>query len=294
MLCGICVGWVLHRCNLVWLDKAIIYLIRVLLFILGIEIGCNEMVISSLHTLGLNAVIIAIISTAGSCIAAYLLSKWIGYKKVKSERNWRVSILHPLKGSMIILIFFALGVTIGVTNLLGGWRLPSNTSFYTLAVLIFSIGITIGHNRSILPSLKALDKRVLFLPLGTILGAIVAISLFSPLLPFSTTECMAIASGQAYYSLSSIMIAKSKGLEMGTVALLANVAREIIALVFAPILYRITGPLSPIAAGGATTADTTLPIIRQVCGQESSVIAIYHGFVVDFSVPFMVALFCAI
>lgn len=40
--------------------------------------------------------------------------------------------------------------------------------------------------------------------------------------------------------------------------------------------------------------DTTLPIITRTAGQQFVVVSIFHGFVVDFSVPFLVTLFCSI
>ena len=104
---------------------------------------------------------------------------------------------------------------------------------------------------------------------------------------------MAVGSGFGYYSLSSILITESKGAELGTIALLSNIIREIITLLFAPLLVRFFGNLAPISAGGATTADTTLPIITRYSGQKYAMLSIYHGFVVDFSVPFLVTLFCS-
>lgn len=113
---------------------------------------------------------------------------------------------------------------------------------------------------------------------------------------------MAVGSGFAYYSLSSILITQFKepsiGLqlatELGTIALLANISREILTLLAAPLLVRWFGNLAPISAGGATTMDTTLPIITRTAGQQFVVVSIFHGFVVDFSVPFLVTLFCSI
>ena len=89
-------------------------------------------------------------------------------------------------------------------------------------------------------------------------------------------------------------ITEYKGPELGTIALLSNITREIITLLFAPLLVRWFGNLAPISAGGATTMDTTLPIITRYSGQSFVVVSIFHGFVVDFSVPFLVTLFCSI
>ena len=127
--------------------------------------------------------------------------------------------------------------------------------------------------------------------MGTLAGCAV-VSLF--LSHRSVTDCMAVGAGFGYYSLSSIFITEYKGPELGTIALLSNITREIITLLFAPLLVRWFGNLAPISAGGATTMDTTLPIITRYSGQSFVVVSIFHGFVVDFSVPFLVTLFCSI
>lgn len=56
-------------------------LIWLLLFVLGIEVGHNRQVIESLGTLGLEALFIAIISLIGSCIAAWILWKYIAKRR---------------------------------------------------------------------------------------------------------------------------------------------------------------------------------------------------------------------
>ena len=108
------------------------------------------------------------------------------------------------------------------------------------------------------------------------------------------TDCLAIDSGFAYYSLSSIFITEYRGAELGTIALLANIIREMITLLLTPLIAKRFGPLAPISSGGATTMDTTLPIITQTVGQHYVALSIYHGFVTDFTVPFLVTLWCTI
>ena len=65
-------------------------------------------------------------------------------------------------------------------------------------------------------------------------------------------------------------------------------------LLGAPLMVRWFGKLSPISSGGATTMDTTLPIITRTAGQDLVIVSLFHGFVVDFSVPFLVTFFCSI
>ncbi len=199
-----------------------------------------------------------------------------------------------MKASLIILSFFALGLILGVYRIFPeGWQ-NFDISFYVLCALMFAVGFSIGHQPDTIKQFRRIHSRVLFLPLftivGTWLGAIVA-SLFSG---HSLTEMLAISSGFGYYSLSSILITEYKGIELGTIALLANIFREILALLLAPLMVKYFGKLAPIAAGGATTMDTTFPIIVRTSGKEFSVVSVYHGFIMDFSVPFLVTLWCSI
>ncbi len=200
-----------------------------------------------------------------------------------------------MKGSLIIVGFFTLGVLCGVFNWIPSAYLSDDLSFYALCGLMFSVGLSIGHDPQTIRNFRALNPRLMWLPVCTILGTLSAAALVSLLFPHRTTpECMAIGSGFGYYSLSSIFITEYKGAESGTVALLSNIAREIITLLGAPLMVRWFGNLAPISSGGATTMDTTLPIITQYAGQQFVIVSIFHGFVIDFSVPFLVTFFCSI
>ena len=134
---------------------------------------------------------------------------------------------------------------------------------------MFSVGLSIGNDPQTLKNFRSLNPRLIFLPLMTILGTLSAAAAISVLFPNrSAADCMAVGAGFGYYSLSSIFITEYKGPELGTIALLSNIMREIITLLCAPLLVRWFGNLAPISAGGATTMDTTLPIITRYAGQK--------------------------
>ena len=76
--------------------------------------------------------------------------------------------------------------------------------------------------------------------------------------------------------------------------MIANIFREMMTLLFAPLMVRWFSPLGPICAGGATTMDVTLPVITRFSGKDWVFVSIVHGIVVDFSVPFLVPLFCSL
>ena len=200
-----------------------------------------------------------------------------------------------MKGSLIIIGFFIAGIICGITGIIPADFLGDNVSFYALCALMFCVGMSIGCDADTVKKFKSLDKRMMLLPIATIIGTLAGCAAARCILPHhSITECLAIGSGMGYYSLSSIFITQLKGAEPGTVALLANIMREIITLVAAPLLARYFGKLAPISAGGATSMDTTLPIITKASGNEFAIVSVYHGFVTDFSVPFLVTFFCTL
>lgn len=200
-----------------------------------------------------------------------------------------------MKGSLVIVGFFVLGILTGVCHLLPFDVSGTDFSFYALCALMCCVGFTIGSDPQTLTRFRALNPLLALLPLMTILGTLAASALAGLLLPHRTVaETMAIGSGFGYYSLSSIFITEYKGAELGTLALLTNISRELITLLCAPLLVRWFGLLAPVSAGGATTMDTTLPVITRYSGKDLVPLSLFHGFVVDFSVPFLVTFFCSL
>lgn len=200
-----------------------------------------------------------------------------------------------MKGSLIIVSFFVLGTLVGLFNIIPFDFAESDLSYYALCALMFFVGLNVGSDSKTLKSFRTLDPRILLLPLVTIIGTLIGSALISFVFSkHSVTDCLAVGSGFGYYSLSSIFITEYKGPVLGTIALLSNIMREIITLLFAPLLLRYFGKLAPISAGGATTMDTTLPIITRFSGKDLVIVSIYHGIVVDLSVPFLVVLFSSI
>lgn len=198
-----------------------------------------------------------------------------------------------MKGSLIVVGFFVLGVCLGRLDLVPALLMDSRVTFAALCCLLFCVGMSIGSNDNIVSEFRSLNPRLALLPVATILGSFAGSLVAWLFLQYrGVTDCMAVGSGFAYYSISSIFITQYRGAELGTVALLANIYREILTLLVAPLLAKVFGPLAPISSGGATTMDTTLPIISQTCGQQYVVVSLFHGFVVDFSVPFLVTMWC--
>lgn len=196
-----------------------------------------------------------------------------------------------MKSSFIILCCFITGILLAYYRCVPDIFLTHDYSNYILPIMMFFVGIGIGGDiKSLYVPIKKYKIKIMLIPLATIFGSIIITALISPLFDITTKETIAIGSGFGYYSLSAIFLNKLAGYEIGMMALISNMTREITALLFIPILARYCGKLAPISAAGATSIDTTLPIIAKSCGEQFIVISIFHGILVDISVPVIISL----
>lgn len=318
MIAGIAIGYAFSR-QTQWAKNVVMPLICLLLLLLGMEVGSNDRIMQSWTTIGMDALLITFGTVGGSVIAARLLYNFthnshpsaISSPSNSSSdspspsspdsssppggiRGGLLSLLGRLRGGLSVLLLFLLGLLLTAFTLLPTLPIAS-VSFYTLCLLMFCVGMTIGNDRDMLRRFRTINPRLALLPLFTVAGTLAGALAVSALLPrHSAPEVLAIGSGLGYYSLSSILITDTCGAEAGTIALVSNIMRELITLLCAPLLARFFGPFAPIASGGATTADTTLPVIVQASGSECTILSVYHGCATDFCVPFLVTFFCSL
>ncbi len=191
--------------------------------------------------------------------------------------------------SLIITLFFSLGILSGIFNLLPEFFLDKDTSTYALYILMFLVGVETGADKNALKAVKKFNLKILAIPLTVVIGTLAGTAAVSPFLSgISLRESLAVGAGFGYYSLSSVFISKISGETLGVIALMSNISREIITLLLAPVLVKYFGKLAPIASGGATAMDTTLPVIIKFSGKDYAVIAVFSGLLLTILVPFLV------
>ena len=314
MVAGMVLGRLLKIRNI---GKPVIVMTWLLLLFLGWEAGSDREVIAALPSIGIDSALLSLGGGAGSCLLAWLLWVFMGRKLavkagpkdggngaeedgngvtsegIKAGGERKLSAWTGFGGSLVILGFFAAGVVLGLCGLLEESRAVHLLSTWSLRILMMMVGMSVGGDREMLRSLKTMNPKLLLLPLATIAGTYAGCILVNLFLSYEVKDVLAVGSGFGYYSLSSVLISESRGAFLGTVALISNIIREVFTLLFTPLLVRVAGPLAPISAGGATTADTTLPVISSSCGQNFILVSVFHGFTVDLSVPFLVSLFCS-
>ena len=158
---------------------------------------------------------------------------------------------------------------------------------FGLYLLLFFIGIDIGKNDNILNDLKKLNKKVLFLPFITIISSLAGGAVASILLSLSVGESVAISAGMGWYSFSAIELSKVS-VELGGIAFLSNIFRELLAIFLIPIIAKKIGSFESVSVAGATAMDSVLPIINRSNPAEISIISFYSGLVISIIVPILI------
>ena len=222
--------------------------------------------------------------------------------KSGEKENLSGSKFKGMLGGVTVVAFFAVGCICGWLRVVPQLPFYGEIAMYVLYVLMVQVGMSIGSDRKLKEIILGLNPKFLFLPIGTIVGTLVFVAAVSYFMDnISLPDSLAIGAGFGYYSLSSVLITQIKeatvggdmAAQLGTIALMSNIMREVMTLLFAPLLCRFFGKLAPIASGGATSMDSTLPVITAVSGKELVFISIFHGVLVDFSVPFLVTFFAS-
>jgi uncharacterized membrane protein YbjE (DUF340 family) len=161
---------------------------------------------------------------------------------------------------------------------------------WVLYGLLLLVGILIGADRAAFVALQRAGPRFLLVPLAIAAGSLLGGLAMLPLSGLPAGQTLAIAAGMGWYSLSGVLLAGMGFAQAGATAVLANILRELIALVTIPLIARRLHPFQTLAPAGATATDVTLPVIIASAGTELGMLAVASGSLVSALVPVLVPL----
>lgn len=195
---------------------------------------------------------------------------------------------------MVIFTILALllGLLYGISDLeLELVSSISKNSDLILYLLMFSVGISVGMYRGIVQKIKTYHIRIFLIPLGIILGSMMGGFLCSFFFDMTWRQGTAIASGMGWYSLAGASIGKLGGANLGSIAFLSNLMREIFSFFLIPLIALKLNYYTCIAPAGATSEDTTLPVMLKYTSEETVVLSVLNGMICSFFVPILIS-FC--
>ncbi len=156
-----------------------------------------------------------------------------------------------------------------------------------LMVLLFFVGIDIGKQKGILEKVKKVGFKVFLVPLVVTLASVLGAVLAGILLKIDLNEAGAVGAGLGWYSLSSTILLAEGLVELSALAFLANVFREVAALILIPLVAKKIGFLEAIGPAGATAMDTALPVISRSTSPQVAIISFITGVTCTIIVPIL-------
>lgn len=159
-----------------------------------------------------------------------------------------------------------------------------------LDVMIFIAGIEIGSNRGILKRICNLHSALLALaiPLAVACGSICGALLLGHIAGLSAYDSLLVGGGLDGTVFSSVVISAMYSTEIGTVAFLANMMREISGFFLIPLLVRVHKFLA-LAPSGAATMDSGLPVVIKYTNLHVGMYSFVNGLVLTLIVPVLIS-----
>lgn len=280
-----------------WLGKLQFLALMILIVSLGVKLGANDEVISSLGQIGLAALLITVLAMAGSLLCLYLLRRFVFHLDRYGLPQGSAQEAEETEGS-------------------GGKADNSLTKWIVLAVALGMLGgllrdpgpygglLRQGHRLRPVPA--ALSGRHGYGPAGHhagryqsrrsqgaagsggcgggTLGCAALAGLF---LPLGIKDAMAASAGFGWYSLAPTLLAPYS-LSVSAVAFLSNVMREIFSIIAIPFVAKYLGYVECAALPGAAAMDTVLPVVVGATHERIAIYSFTSGVVLSLAVPLLV------
>lgn len=158
---------------------------------------------------------------------------------------------------------------------------------FSLTVLLFLMGMLFAVDEKAVAKMRQAKFKILIFPLAVALGSIIGGLVGGIILRVDVFASMGVCAGYGWYTLAGPLAGQLFGLKWGAISFTVNLLRELVTIAGASIATKLDR-YAPIAMGGATAMDTTLPIIIRYCGQDTLITAFSSGFILTVAAPFTI------
>lgn len=269
-------------------EKILNYLIFLILIIIGIELASVENLISRFNEIFIYWLTLVLLTVGSGLLSLYIFDKISPCPYYQSQNNTQKNTIN-IHGSLIQLGCLIIGFWVGL--FLPPKFIPHSTANTALLMaLLFLVGFLL-KNSNITLKQALFNKRGLQISIVFMLSVMASGLVFSMLFTdVSWQKGLALASGFGWYSLSGTIMTQSYGAIWGSVALLNDLTREILALLFIPYIMKHSSS-SAIGLAGVTGMDFTLPILQKSGGTNMVPLIISFGFITNILSPIFMVFF---
>lgn len=285
-----------RQAALPWLNPLQRLALMVLITALGVQLGANDEVIASLGQIGVSALLITVLSMAGSVACVSLLRRFVLKLDAKGLPLGGGGEDAPAQGGgkadNSLTKWIVAAVAAGM--LAGRFVFPPSLAACCgtvidvgLYLLLFLVGLDMGRQGTMLADIRAAGLRVLLVPLAVAAGTLGCAVLAGLVLPMGMKDAAAAAAGFGWYSLAPTLLAPYS-LSVSAVAFLSNVLREVISIIAVPLVARYVGYVECVALPGAAAMDTVLPVVVGATHERITIYSFASGVLLSLAVPILV------
>lgn len=275
-----------------------------LITLFGFQMASSSLIGNALLRDLLSSAVIAIAAATGSVACSFLFF-WL--VKNMTSLNELTSVdgysgatacqspLYVWRPVIVALALLMTGIVSGRVLPAVEVDLPIKTF---LLLMIVAVGVQSAQElRSLSPG--RLTNRsatrsalVLFfgLPVAVMAGTLLFCAVTGLLLPYGWRDSMLCGAPMGWQTLGGPMVQELRGVELGNIAFLSNMFRDVVALVMIPLVSRKRYALLGVTPGAVSSMDILLPGIMAASGRQSLMYAMWVGASCSFWAPILIYL----
>ena len=310
-----------------WVNTAINLAVYFVCLIMGLRMGSNEEITSSLSTIGVQSVIVTVLCVTGSMFFVFLTRKLVhmgkdgrilskdeikmmkdrntangpeGDQAANPEENTNSENTNSdsLKFTLMIIFLVAAGMAAGyfIVPVAIGIEIFTDISSKLLVfgtgMILATVGFSLGLSGDVFKNIKTAGYRVIFFPFAAILGSLAMGIIYGLIGPLTVREAMAVSMGFGWYTFAPGVIIDAGHAVCGAISFMHNVLRETLGIIIIPLATKKFGSVEAAAIPGVAAMDICMPIVER--SNQRPEIVIYSfaiGLVMCLAVPTLVPLF---
>ena len=294
-----------HAAKFKFVDKLMSLSVYALVLLMGLRMGADEEVTSSLGSIGVQALFITFLTAVGSMLGGTAARKIVHLNRHAlpagteeegaGERSGGVN-TSGIKSSVIICLMVICGMLLGyfvLPQLMPPERfeeISGNLLVIGLCIMLGSVGFSMGLDGSIVRVLRGAGLGVVLVPVFSVLGSLLAGVVYAFLTPMTLREGLAISAGFGWYTMAPSVISGAGHAVAGAVSFLHNVLRETMGLIFLPLIASKIGYIEAITIPGTASTDLCLPLVEKYCNPETMAYSFCTGMLMCLSCAALVPL----
>ena len=296
------------REKLNWVESAMNIMVYLLVLLMGLRMGANKEIVDSLGTIGIQSLIVTVITIVLSVLGITLSRKILKMDRYGNVGDDRLpkgeapkkqagTNVAGIKSTIIIGGVVALGMLIGyflIYKKLGvqdEFMIKSDPYLTAcLVLLIGTVGLTLGLDGSVFRNIKKAGAGIILFPIAAVLGSVLGGVIYAAISPMTLREGIAISCGFGWYTYAPNVILQAGYPVASAISFLHNVLREVTGIIGIPFLAQKIGYVEACAVPGVAAMDVCMPIVERSAREDTVVYSFGIGLLMCLSVPVLVPL----